>query len=201
MRITLAHAVELIRGGDVVAIPTDTVYGLAVDMHNRSAIDKIFHIKKRPNNKPLITLVSALSEVSSFVQSFPPGAELLAQHFWPGALTLVMPVEQDKVLDNIRSGMPSAGFRVPEHPITLDLLKQSGPLIATSANRTGYPSAISPELIEQEFGSAFPILDGGRCVKGIESTVLAYRNGKWCVLRLGAVTPDQLEAVLGYPLS
>jgi L-threonylcarbamoyladenylate synthase len=200
MNITLEEAIDLLKRGEVIAIPTDTVYGLAADMQNRTAVDKIFEIKRRPNDKPLITLCSQPDQVDPFVKDYPPGFDQLAGRFWPGALTLVIPIKPDTILDNVRCGGSTEGFRIPNHPLTLELIDRYGSLVAPSANLSSYPSARSAAEVEHYFGTAFPILDGGPCSGGVESTILCFQEGSWRSVRVGAISLKQLEELLSYPI-
>lgn len=200
MRISLTEAQSLLSQGEVIAIPTDTVYGLAADMHNSDAVDRIFVIKKRPQDKPLIILFSNLSQITTWISEKPPGFDLLATHFWPGALTLIVPINPLLIPPIIRSHLPTAGFRMPQHPLLLELISAFGPIVAPSANFSGKLSATTAAHVEQDFGASFPVLDGGACLKGVESTLLIYQEEMWKIARQGAVLPSELEKVLGYPL-
>lgn len=197
-RISLISALNLLQEGKVIAIPTDTVYGIAADMHKPNAIRRIFELKGRPNDKPLIILFSQLSQISHMIAEFPKDFDLLVKHFWPGALTLILPIHVDKVDTNIRVGLPTTGFRMPAHPLLLQLLQTSGPVVAPSANMSGHLPAISAEKVEQDFGSYFPVLDGGTCTKGKESTILNFKEGSWHILRQGAIDASEIAKVLGY---
>ena len=198
MRIKIQEALQLLQTGNVVAIPTETVYGLAADMHNSKAVDEVFAIKKRPNDKPLITLVSNQKQMMSFVEDFPPSFNELVQHFWPGALTLVIPIKVETMPQNVRAGLNTAGFRIPNHSLTRELLEQFGPVVAPSANLSSGPSATCAEHVEEDFGNSFPVLDGGPSSKGIESTILCFQDNQWQISRLGAISAQQLGEVLCY---
>lgn len=184
--------------GEVVAIPTETVYGLAASYDNPTAIKKIYALKNRPPENPLIMHLASTKEIESFVEALPAGFERLAEAFWPGALTLVLPVIQDKIPEIVRAGLPTQAFRIPSHPIALELLKETGPLVAPSANMSGRPSSVSEAHVETDFGKGFPVLPGGNCTSGVESTILIYSNDKWAIGRLGAIPKEAFEAVLGY---
>lgn len=198
MRIDLAEAVRLLSKGDVIAVPTDTVYGLAASLSHLEGIQKVFSIKKRPPSNPLIIQIADQAQISPFVSFFPVNFIQLANTFWPGALTLVVPILEEKIPQIVRANLPTAGFRVPGHDLMRALLRETGPLVVPSANFSGRPSATSAEQVEQEFGSHFPVLDGGRCAKGIESTLLCFEDPEWIITRLGAISADQLKDVLGY---
>ena len=198
MRISLNDALSLLQQGNVVAIPTDTVYGLAADMNNPQAVNSIFEIKNRPQDKPLIVLFSQFSQIASWILEIPPGFNDLATKFWPGALTLIVPIDTQMISSTIRSNLPTAGFRIPHHPLLIELLNHFGPLVAPSANLSGKPSATTPEHVEQDFGKDFPVLDGGPCAKGVESTLLMFQGNEWKIVRQGAVLSSEIEGVLGY---
>lgn len=196
MNITLETAIQLLRSGEVIAIPTDTVYGLAADMHNPDAVDKIFTIKKRPNDRPLIILVHDIDQIIPFVESFPPHFYELATHFWPGALTLVIPIKSNTIHPTIRAGLATAGFRIPAHPVTLKLLQSVGPVVAPSANISNQPTSITPTQIEQYFGSDFPILKSEKSPQGIESTILCFDKNEWKITRQGAIIQEKIDEIL-----
>lgn len=196
MRLLLEEAAETLLQGGVVAVPTETVYGLAASLASSKAIEEVFALKKRPGNNPLIIHIGRKEQLRELVESFPPGFELLAEAFWPGPLTLVLPVRESAVPERARAGLPTAAFRMPAHPIALELLKKTGPLLMPSANLSGRPSATAPEHVEQDFGTAFPVLDGGVCLQGVESTILIYQEG-WKIGRLGALPAAVFTPLLG----
>lgn len=197
MRISLEQSISLLQSGEVVAVPTETVYGLAACMNHPEAIERIFTLKKRPRSNPLIIHVADWHDIRRYVVSFPPDFEKLAGAFWPGSLTCILPVHSE-VPSIVRAGLPSAGFRVPELPLTRQLIGVTGPLIMPSANLSGSPSSTRPEHVEQDFGEDFPVLDGGMCAKGLESTILLYQDPEWVIVRLGALSAEMFEPFLGY---
>lgn len=198
MRVTLDQAISLLNGGLVVAIPTETVYGLAASINFENAIEEIFKIKGRPSNNPLIVHVATADDIRMYAQEIPKDFSKLAAAFWPGPLTLVLPVFEDMIPPVARAGLPTAAFRVPSHKLTLEVLKGTGPLVMPSANLSGKPSATSAEHVEHDFGRGFSVLDGGECTKGVESTILCLDHSKWVVIRLGALPPEAFRPVLGY---
>lgn len=198
MHIPLEQAVKLLLSGDVVAIPTETVYGLAATFDNPGAIQKIYALKNRPPENPLIMHLASAKEIEPFVESLPPAFDLLSKTFWPGALTLVLPVIQGKIPEIVRAGLPTQAFRIPSHPVALELLKLTGPLVAPSANLSGRPSSVSEAHVETDFGQCFPVIAGGNCTSGVESTILIYSHDKWTIGRLGAIPAAAFEKVLGY---
>lgn len=199
MRIDLTEACRLLKD-DVVAIPTETVYGLAASLYDPKAIDKIFLLKGRPRKNPLIVHVASEEEVLNLSLSQPPGYEKLKE-LWPGPITLILKADTAKIPSLARAGLPTAAFRVPALPLARELIKKTGPLVVPSANLSGTPSSTEPRHVEEDFGKNFPVLDGGTCQKGLESTILSYNDAtaRWQILRQGAVTPEMLTHVLGYP--
>lgn len=198
MRINVQKASDLIKQGHVVAIPTETVYGLAASLSNLEAIEQIFTLKGRPSNNPLIIHVADNSQVVYYTKNIPEGFEELAMTFWPGPMTLVLPAESAWVPGIVRAGLDTVAFRIPSHPLALQVLADVGPLVMPSANLSGKPSATDPKHVESDFGPDFPVLDGGECLRGVESTILISQNGKWEIIRLGALSPEIFEPLLGY---
>lgn len=198
MRVNIDQAVSLLNAGDVVAVPTETVYGLAASLRHHEAISKIFSLKGRPSNNPLIVHLPSADQIELFANHPPPKCEKLMQAFWPGPMTLVLSINVESVPAIARANLSTAGFRVPAHPLTHALLERTGPLVMPSANLSGKPSATCAAHVEVDFGSDFPVLDGGQCVQGLESTILMWHKEMWKVIRLGALSPETLEGVLGY---
>ena len=201
MIITLSRAAELLLQGEVVAIPTDTVYGLAALATDQAAVKKLFIIKGRPSSNPLVTLLASADQISLFADDLPLYFKELTSRFWPGGLTLALPVKKGSVLEIVRAGLSTAGFRVPNHDAVLALLEQTGPLVAPSANLSGEPPALTATEVESIFGDDFPILDGldlgGRETgKGTPSTVLSFTQNKWAILRQGAISAEELAPFL-----
>ncbi len=198
MRITLKKAVELLNHGLVVALPTETVYGLAASLHQPEAIEAIFKTKKRPSSNPLIIHVADSAQIRDLVEIIPTDFESLSQAFWPGPLTLILPAKQEKIPSIIRANLPTAAFRIPSHPLVREILSLTGPLVMPSANLSGRPSATHVEHIEADFGLDFPVLDGGVCTYGVESTILIHESEKWLLGRLGFISPEEFKPILGY---
>lgn len=198
MRIKLATAAKLLLSGEVVAIPTETVYGLAALYNDERAIQRIYQLKNRPPKNPLIMHVAAPEVILEYVEKVPSEFKALVDAFWPGPLTLVLPARQDLVPEIVRASLPTQAFRIPAHPIALELLKKTGPLVAPSANLSGKPSSITRGHVETDFGTDFPVLEGGTCTKGVESTILAYQEGRWVIGRLGALPAEAFHPLLGY---
>ncbi len=198
VRISVSEACRRLIDEEVVAIPTETVYGLAATLEASDAVQRIFVLKQRPANNPLIIHLAEPSHLVAYAKEIPPGTDALTAHFWPGPLTLVLPVVTNRVPEQVRAGLPTAAFRIPRHELTLAILRQVGPLVAPSANLSGRPSATTVEHVEEDFGDRVPVVEGGPCTSGMESTILAYRDGLWRIARLGALSAEELEPVLGY---
>jgi L-threonylcarbamoyladenylate synthase len=191
-------AVEALRAGELVAFPTETVYGLGANASNPAAVRKIFAVKGRPANHPLIVHLDSIRYLHRWVRDIPEAAEKLAARFWPGALTLVLP-KAASVLNVVTGGQDTVAIRVPAHPMAQQLLTAfGGGLAAPSANRYGHVSPTRADHVRDELGDAVRIvLDGGECTVGIESTIVACTDGKVRVLRPGSVTLSQLRSVVG----
>lgn len=191
-------AVQLLKEGEVVGIPTETVYGLAGNGFDESSTLKIFEVKERPTFNPLILHTNSLTKVESFVKSFPQKAKALADAFWPGPLTLLLP-KSDKVSDVVTSGSPLVAVRIPNHPLTLELLEQLDfPLAAPSANKFGRISPTSPQNVVSQLGDEVPyVLDGGNCGVGIESTIIDFEEDVPIVYRVGGLSIEEIESVIG----
>jgi L-threonylcarbamoyladenylate synthase len=194
MIVTLQRAVELIRSGEVVAFPTETVYGLGADAKNIQAIRKTFSIKRRPKDNPLIVHISDIDQVKELATDIPPIFLTLSGHFWPGPLTLVLK-KHNSVPDAVTGGLNTVAIRMPNHALALDLIRQTGPLTAPSANLSGKPSPTKPEHIMEDHGDQLPVLDGGASEIGLESTVLDLTSDLPTVLRPGAITAAMIEDV------
>jgi L-threonylcarbamoyladenylate synthase len=194
----IARAARLLRDGKVVAIPTETVYGLAADATNASAVRQVFALKGRPTSNPLIVHVANAAVARRCARDWDERADALARAFWPGALTIVLP-KTDAICPEVTAGLDTVGLRVPKHPVTLRLLELfDGPLAAPSANKSNRVSPTTAQHVRDEFGDALPlILDGGPCDVGIESTVLTLVESPARILRPGAVSRQQIERIIG----
>ncbi|WP_340103776.1 L-threonylcarbamoyladenylate synthase [Rhodohalobacter sp. 8-1] len=195
MIVSAQKAAELIREGQVVAIPTETVYGLAADATNIQAVRHIFELKGRPPDNPLIVHVAEINQVASFTDDRPDILFKLIDRFWPGPLTFVLS-KKASVLDIITAGLDTVALRMPDHPKALSVIKKTGPVAAPSANRSGRPSPTRPEHITLDFGDDLPVIDGGPCSIGLESTVLDLSGYIPTILRPGKITADQIEDML-----
>jgi L-threonylcarbamoyladenylate synthase len=199
MQVTLLQAIAKLKNGEVVAIPTETVYGLAADASNDHALRQIYAIKKRPADNPLIVHIADISQVSNWAAEFSPLAQELAKAFWPGPFTLVLPAKSH-VSSIVRGGQPTVALRVPNHPIALQLLKESGlALAAPSANKFTQLSPTTAAHVTAGLGEAVAVLDGGACSVGIESSIVAVQGDTWQLLRLGMLPEANIHAVAGVP--
>ena len=194
----IQKAITLLTNEKLVAIPTETVYGLAGNIFSEKAIKSIFSTKKRPFFNPLIVHISSVNSLNDIVIHLPEKAKLLATAFWPGSMTLVLK-KNDKIPDIITAGKNTVAVRVPNHPVTLELLKKLPfPLAAPSANPFGSISPTKPEHVERYFKDDIEqVLDGGSCTNGIESTIIGFENDEPIIYRLGALAIEDIEAVVG----
>lgn len=188
---------EILKQGNLVAFPTETVYGLGASAWSPSAIRSVFEIKGRPSDNPLIVHISSLAMLDGFTSKVSPVAKLLIRKFWPGPLTLVFG-KKPEVLDAVTAGLQTVALRMPDHPVALSLIEQAGPLVAPSANKSGRPSPTRAEHVIADFGKRIPVIDGGECRIGLESTVLDVTGSKPVILRPGYITPANIEQVIGY---
>lgn len=194
----IEKAVSLLTKGEIIAIPTETVYGLAGNIYDEEAIRSIFLMKGRPFYNPLIVHIADQSKLESLVSNIPQKALLLADKFWPGPMTLVLK-KKDVVPDLITAGKDTVAIRMPEHPLTLELLKQLDfPIAAPSANPFGRISPTKAEHVMEYFnGKLKMILDGGVCSKGIESTIIGFEGEQAVIYRLGSLSKEEIEKVVG----
>jgi L-threonylcarbamoyladenylate synthase len=201
-RDAIARAAACLRAGELVAFPTETVYGLGADAGNGEAVRRIFAAKGRPADHPLIVHLPDASHVPRWAREWPDGARALAEAFWPGPLTLILP-RTDRASDLVTGGQDSVGLRVPSHPVARELLAAFGDAIAApSANRFGRISPTTAAHVDGDLGDAVSvILDGGACAVGIESTIVAFVGGAPVLLRPGGVAAADLSRVLGRRLA
>lgn len=193
----IERVVDLLRRGGVVAIPTETVYGLAADADNATAVERIFQIKGRPSNHPLIVHLPDRSHIDLWASEVPAAAEVLIEHCWPGPLTVVLR-RATRVIDAVTGGRDTVGLRVPAHPQALEILQRfGGGLAAPSANRFGRVSPTTAEHVRADLGSDVDaIVDGGPCPVGVESTIVDCTTEPVQILRSGAITDEQIAALL-----
>ena len=194
----IARAGEILRGGGLVAIPTETVYGLAANALDGTAVAKIFRAKGRPQDNPLIVHISHLNQWERLVSEIPENAATLANAFWPGPLTIILP-KSDIIPDEVSAGLDTVAVRFPSMRTTRKIIDAAGvPLAAPSANLSGSPSpTCARHTMEDMRGRIDAVLDGGECNFGVESTVVTLAGPVPRLLRPGAVTPDELREVLG----
>ncbi len=193
------QAVDFLNAGEVVAFPTETVYGLGAVATNDCAVKKIFEAKGRPSDNPLIVHIGTKEEVKLYIEDITEVALKCMDIFWPGPLTLVMPVKPNVLAKSVTAGLNTVGIRMPDHPVALALLQQiKKPLAAPSANRSGKPSPTEAIHVKDDLQGYIPyILDGGSTGIGLESTVLDVTHEPPVILRPGGITKEMLEEVIG----
>src|SRR5581483_6350011 len=194
----IQKAAQLIQEGGLVAFPTETVYGLGADALNPYAVAEIFEVKNRPTFDPLIVHVADMRQAEILVAKFPDKALRLIEKFWPGPLTLVLP-KSSLVPDIVTSSLPTVAIRVPDHPMALELIRESGrPIAAPSANLFGQVSPTTAEHVRKTFGNKIGmILDGGPCAIGVQSTVVSFIGKEPLLLRPGGAPLEEIEALIG----
>ncbi|MFE4703229.1 L-threonylcarbamoyladenylate synthase [Streptomyces sp. NPDC056738] len=198
----IERAAGVLRAGGLVALPTETVYGLGANAEDPVAVARIFQVKGRPPSHPLIVHIAAADQLDDWVEEVPATARLLAEHFWPGPLTLVLR-RGHRVPLEATGGLETVAVRVPDHPVALALLSAfGGGVTAPSANRFGSVSPTTADHVRAELGDAVDfVLDGGSCQVGVESTIVDVTGEMPSILRPGGVTREDLEAVLGHPVA
>lgn len=190
------NAGRIIRDGGLVIFPTETVYGLGANALDENAVKNIFLVKERPTYDPLIVHIDSLNKISLVVSDFPENAKKLAEKFWPGPLTMILP-KNSSIPDIVTSGMSSVGIRIPEHPLALEFLKNADrPVAGPSANKFGYISPTKSSHLSDLAGGVDYILEGGSCTVGIESTIISLID-KPTILRKGKITRSEIENVIG----
>ncbi|MFZ0219407.1 MAG: L-threonylcarbamoyladenylate synthase [Candidatus Aquirickettsiella sp.] len=197
----LAKAVKLLKAGKLIVFPTETVYALAGDARNLTAVQQIFALKQRPSNQPLSVLLAKQHPLNRWARDIPPVAKKLAQHFWPGPLTLILNKEKS-ILPELTGGQDKIGLRVPDHPIAQTILNSfASGLAAPSANRTAHLSPTQIEHVRHEFDNKLElIIDGGPCSIGIESTIIDVTFDVPRIIRLGAISLEQIEFITPYTI-
>ncbi len=194
----IQKAAKILSEGGLVAIPTETVYGLAANAYNDEAVTNIFKAKNRPSFDPLITHISDINQLKELTENIPKKATALIYKFWPGPLTVVLP-KSDKISDLITSGLDNAAFRIPNHPLTNALLESIDfPLVAPSANPFTFVSPTTAQHVKDQLGNKVDyILDGGPCAIGLESTIVSFKNNSPKILRLGGLSAEAIEQIIG----
>lgn len=196
----IAAAANLLRIGELVAFPTETVYGLGADAFQPEAVEKIFLAKGRPAENPLLVHISQLKQLEHLAKAIPAGAQKLMQRFWPGPISLILPAVA-QVPAIVRGGREGVGVRMPDHPVARALIDAAGPLAAPSANLYGRPSPTCAQHVRQDLdGRIAMVLDAGATGSGLESTLVDFSVKPARVLRWGGVRPDELETCLGEKL-
>jgi len=192
------RAAKLLAEGELVAIPTETVYGLAANALNREAVRRIFESKGRPQDNPLIVHISDIRELKPLVEDIPENAVKLAQKYWPGPLTMIFR-RSSLVPEEVSAGLDTVAIRMPSHPVAREIISRAGvPLAAPSANRSGSPSpTTAAHVMEDMMGRIPAVVDGGESSVGVESTVLDLTRDEPRLLRPGGITPEQIRAVTG----
>ena len=191
--IHIQQAVAALNAGKLVAFPTETVYGLGADACNNNAIQKVFEVKQRPNQRALIIHIADETQIDLWAKDVPEIARIFAKNFWPGPLTLVLP-KKASTSDLITGGQNTVALRVPKHPLTLELLRQFGSgIVGPSANTYGHPSPINADQVRQDLGEKVDvILDGGNCELGMPSTIVGFSDDKFNILRQGSLPIEKL---------
>lgn len=199
----LQEAARLLRAGEAVAFPTETVYGLGANALDAVAVQKIYTAKGRPADNPLNVLIYDRAQLATLAEQIPQVAVRLMDAFWPGPLTLIFPCSPGAVPDCVTGGLATIGVRMPNHPVALRLLRMAELIVAApSANLSGKPSPTAASHVEHDLsGRIAAIVSGGCCAVGLESTVLDLSGERPVILRPGAVTREQLEAVIGGPVA
>ena len=199
--IDIGRAAQVLRSGGLVAFPTETVYGLGADAENVHAVQRIFEVKGRPPTHPLIVHIGASDELARWAAEVPEAAKVLAERFWPGPLTLVLP-RSDRVPLAVTGGLDTVALRVPDHPLALALLRSFGGAVAApSANRFGSVSPTTARHVREDLGPAVDfVLDGGPCVVGVESTIVDLSTDRPVILRPGGIPREEIERALGCAL-
>ncbi len=193
----IKRAAQIIKAGDCVAFPTETVYGLGANALDAHAVRKIFELKKRPQNNPLIVHIANVDQLDMCAAQLPEKASLLARKFWPGPITIVLK-KKSCIPDNVTSGLDSVAIRMPDHRIALSLIDNSGvPIAAPSANKFGYVSPTTALHVKEQFGDNLCILNGGPCRVGVESTIISFLENEPVLLRPGGISLEKIESVIG----
>lgn len=191
-----ALGADIIKKGGITIFPTETVYGIGANALNPEAVSRIFAAKERPSYDPLIVHIASADQVDDVASCFPEKARKLAEVFWPGPLTLILP-KKDTIPDSVTSGLPSVGVRMPSHPVALDFLTRAAcPVAAPSANKFGYISPTETSHLKPLEDSVDYILEGGSCEVGVESTIISLVDNP-VILRKGGISREQIEEIIG----
>jgi L-threonylcarbamoyladenylate synthase len=192
----IQHAIDVLRNGGIIAFPTDTVYGLAAPIDNEDSIDRLYVAKGRNNTKAIAVLLGNPDQLDQVATDLSDSAKKIAQHFWPGPLTMVVP--RHPALPEILAPLPTIGVRIPDHPVALALLNATGPLAVTSANLSGQTNTMTAKQVLKQLKGHFHLLiDGGRTPGGVPSTVIDCTTPNPEILREGPISLKQIKEVLG----
>ncbi len=192
MFLSIEETAKSLTDGNVVAVPTDTVYGLAASYNHIDAIEALYELKGRPTTSPFIILLADIEKLETYVHSIPSAAYPLIKEFWPGALTLIFEANQELILPKLRAGNPTVGIRIPHHETLRALIRKTGPLAVTSANKSGQPSAIKTSDIVDYFGEEFPILSSSELPQGTESTIIGFKENGLQIFREGLIKKNKI---------
>jgi len=195
----IKKVVSLLNRGEIIAFPTDTVYGVGGDIFNETAIDKIYRLKNRPTNKPINALISSENQLKMIVESIPMDAKSVIEKFWPGPLTIILK-KKTEVSDKVTSSLDTIGVRMPNNKIALEIIKKfEKPLATTSANISDKPSPLTADDVYINFQDSLPmIIDSQEKALGIESTIITFASPKPQILRIGAITKEELSRVIDF---
>ena len=193
--MNIEKAIKIIKNGGIVAFPTETVYGLAADAWNPSAISKIYETKGRPIDNPLIVHIHSKECIHDFCIDIPEKVYPLIEKYWPGPLTLILK-KRPEVLNSVTAGLDTVAIRIPNHKLALELISKTGPLVAPSANQSGKPSPTKAEHVISDFSNKLLVLDGKATKIGLESTVLDLTNKEPLILRPGKISKIEIEEIL-----
>ncbi|MBN4067050.1 threonylcarbamoyl-AMP synthase [Simkania negevensis] len=199
MRVSLVEAVEILRDGGVVAVPTETVYGIAAKADSEEALATLIALKGRSSTNPMSILIANMADLRQYTNTFPNKFEELIS-FWPGPLTLAIPLKKTVVSPYIRAGKENVSFRMPGSLILQQIICDCGPIVCPSANRSGRTPALSIEDVQNEFGDRLAVLADEEEGTGIESTVLSFQKERWILIREGVIPVEKIEPMVGYPL-
>lgn len=198
---SIDEVAQYLREGDLIAFPTETVYGLGACAENESAVSKVYQAKGRPSDNPLIVHVSCIDEVLNYVTELPENAQLLMETYWPGPLTIVLPIQSGALSNTVTGGLPTCAFRMPDFDLTRRLIQKTGPLVGPSANTSGKPSPTKAIHVYNDLsGKIKGVLDGGTTKVGVESTVIEITQNEVVILRPGAITKSMIEKIVDIPV-
>lgn len=195
----IEKAVSLLSRGEIIAFPTDTVYGVGGDIFSETAIDRIYRLKNRPTNKPINALISSENQLKMIVESIPADARSIIKKFWPGPLTIILK-KNTEVSDKVTCSLDTIGVRMPNNRVALEIIKKfEKPLATTSANISGQPSPLTADDVYNNFQESLPIIiDSKEKALGIESTIVTFASSKPQILRIGAITKEELSLFIDF---